>query len=111
MKRIAGRSLDFPVSFTVRGTQSAVTATLLQFALGGCRIRTWCILPVSETLRIDLPRGNGEILQIHGKVRASLQLSITSYEHLIELDPLTGAQADLLAREAALLVQRRHTAA
>lgn len=111
MQRMAGRSLDFPVTFKVRGTHSSVGATLLHLALGGCRLRTWRIMAGGETLTIDLPRQNGDLLPISGRVRDAVQVTPGSYEYVIAIDALAPAQEDILAREAAMLVQRRHSAA
>ncbi len=79
MHKMPGRSLDFPVSFQIRGTSSNVSATLLQIGLGGCRIRTWRIMPMGEVVRIDVPREDGSVLEVSGEVCSTRQLSITSY--------------------------------
>ena len=111
MQRSAGRSLDVPVTFKIRGTDSSTSGTLLQLAVGTCRLRTWRIVLPGERLRVDLLRQNGETLQIHGRIRQAQQLTSNTHEYAIEIDAMPSAQADLLAREAAMLVQRRHSAA
>lgn len=111
MQRIAGRSLDFPVTFKIRGTDSSTAATLLQLSVSACRLRTWRIVMAGERIRVDLLRQNGETLEIHGRVGQSQQSASNTHEYAIDIDAMPAAQADLLAREAAMLVQRRHSAA
>lgn len=108
---MAGRSLDFPVTFKILGTDSSTSATLLQLSVSTCRLRTWRIVMAGERIRVDLLRQNGDTLEIHGRVRQGKQLTTTTHEYAIDIDAMPGAQADLLAREAAMLVQRRHSAA
>jgi len=111
MHRTAARSLDFPVTFRVRGMDVSVRATLLQLGLSSCRLRTWRVLGVSENVRIDFPASDGSTLEFAGNVRVREQSSVSAFEYTIDLEALPGAAADKLAREAAQLVKRRTTTA
>lgn len=113
MQRSAGRSLDFPVTFRIRGTDSSTSATLLQLSVSACRLRTWRIVAPGDRVRVDLLRQNGDTLEIHGRIRQAQQLTSNTHEYAIDIDAMPVAQTDLIAREAAMLVQRqrRHSAA
>lgn len=104
------RTLDFPITFRVRGTHSSINATLLQLGIGGCRLRTWRIMPAGEKVSIELPTTEG-FLRVEGRVRNSVAAQGANYEHIVELEPLGGADADRLARESAMLVRRARGAA
>lgn len=105
----AARSLDFPIAFRVRGAASSTSATLMQLGLGGCRLRTWRIMPVAESIEVEIPQEDCSApLLIGGSVRERTQISANVFEYTIDLAPLEAREQDRLAREAALLVRRRH---
>ncbi len=68
-------------------------------------------MPQGETLTIELLGNDGQMLTFEGRVQSSQNAGGANVEYKIDLNALTGAQADRLAREAALLVRRRITAA
>jgi hypothetical protein len=105
----ASRSLDFPVTFRVRGVDSSNTATLLQLGLRSCRIRTWRMMASGERITVELPQSGGDTLAIAGNVRETVRVSQNSYDYGIDLEALPPEREELLAREAALLVRRRLT--
>jgi hypothetical protein len=105
-------AFDVPVKIRVRGVVEPVAATLLHIALAGCRLRSWMHLERGVALSFDWRLSDGKALSISGVVAARYapRNGGVGFEYAVALEALAPADADALAREAAML-QRKSSSA
>jgi hypothetical protein len=105
-------TFDVPVKFRVRGIAETVQGTLLHIAVSGCRLRSWILLERGTGLALDWRLSDGKLLTLAGVVAAryGAKSGGVGFEYAVALEALPEREADLLAREAAML-ERRSAAA
>ncbi|HEY9180139.1 MAG TPA: hypothetical protein VIO32_05430, partial [Candidatus Baltobacteraceae bacterium] len=96
----------------MRGVAEAVQATLLHIAVAGCRLRSWMQMERGTALSFDWRLGSGKVLNISGVVatRYAPRNGGVGFEYAVAVDELPHADADALAREAAMLARRSASA-
>lgn len=101
-------SFDVPVKLRLPGSQQPVQATLLHISVSGCRIRCWMPLERGAGLSFDWRLENGKVLALTGAVAARYapRNGGVGFEYAVALEELPEADADTLAREAAILTRR-----
>jgi hypothetical protein len=101
-------SFDVPVKFRVRGVAEAVQGTLLHIAVAGCRLRTWMHLDRGAAISLEWRLSDGKMLALNGQVAARYapRNGGVGFEYAVALERLPEADADALAREAAMLARR-----
>lgn len=105
----AGKSsFDIPISFRMRGMAEPVSATLLHIAVAGCRLRSWMLLERGTAISFDWRLSDGKVLDLSGVVAARYapRNGGVGFEYAIALEQIAEADADALAREAAMLSRR-----
>lgn len=105
------RTFDVPITFRVRGVAEPVAATLLHIAVAGCRLRSWMLLERGTALTFDWRLSTGKVLPLSGVVAARYapRNGGVGFEYAVALERIAEADADELAKEAAML-QRRSSA-
>jgi hypothetical protein len=110
---LAGKhSFDVPVKFRVRGAAEPIQATLLHIAVAGCRMRSWFLMERGTGISFDWRLEDGKLLSLSGVVAARYapRNGGVGFEYAIALEGLPEADADALAREAAMLARRSASA-
>lgn len=105
-------TFDLPVKIRVRGVNEPVSSTLLHVAVSGCRLRSWIMLERGTAISFDWRLSNGQLLNLAGTVAARYQPRNggVGFEYAVALEQMPQADADALAREAAMLVRRTSNA-
>jgi hypothetical protein len=101
-------SFDVPTKIRLRGVAEPLQATLLHIAVGGCRLRTWMTMERGTALSFDWRLTSGRVLALSGVVAARYapRNGGVGFEYAVALEALQEADADALAREAAMLLRR-----
>src|SRR5579884_454976 len=109
---VSKHTFDVPIKLKLRGVAEPTHATLLHIALSGCRLRTWMHMERGTALSFDWRLGTGKALQINGVVAARYapRNGGVGFEYAVALEELPEADADELAREAAMLARRSASA-
>jgi|SRR5579884_143474 len=109
---IGKHTFDVPVKLRVRGVAEPVHAMLLHIALAGCRLRSWMLLERGAGISFDWRLSSGKLLSINGVVAARYapRNGGVGFEYAVALEELPEADADELAREAAMLARRSASA-
>lgn len=109
---VSKHTFDVPVKLRLRGAGNPIQATLLHIAVAGCRLRSWMQMERGTALSFDWRLADGKVLQISGVVatRYAPRNGGVGFEYAVALDALPHADADALAREAALLSRRTASA-
>lgn len=107
----AKASFDVPIRIRLRGVNEPVQATLLHLAGGGGRLRTWMLMERGTSVSFDWQAGERTI-RLAGTVAARYpaRQGTTGFEYAVAFEPLPAADADVIARDAALL-QRKSASA
>jgi hypothetical protein len=105
-------SFDVPVKLRIRGIAEPVQATLLHIAVAGCRLRSWMLMERGSGVSFDWRLSDGKLLELNGVVAARYapRNGGVGFEYAVALEPLPHADADALAREAAMLARRTASA-
>lgn len=101
------RTFDVPVVMRVRGEERTVSATLLHIAISGCRLRAPVSLERGTGVSFEWRLSNGKLANIAGAVAARYDArdGKTGFEYAVALEPLPEDEAQVLAKEAELLVR------
>jgi hypothetical protein len=105
-------TFDVPVKIRVKSVAEPVHATLLHIAISGCRLRSWMLLERGTAISFDWRLGDGKLLQLSGVIAARYapRNGGVGFEYALALEALPEADADALAREAAMLARRTASA-
>lgn len=111
-RNVIQHTFDVPVKMRVRGVAEPVQATLLHIAVSGCRLRSWMHLERGTAVSFEWRLGDGKLLQLTGAVAARYapRNGGVGFEYAVALEDLPEADADALAREAAMLARRTASA-
>lgn len=101
------RTFDLPVKMRIRGTADSVQATLLHIAISGCRLRASAAMERGTGLSFEWRLSNGKLLDVAGVIAAQYPPKNGSggWEYAVALEPMSDADSEALASEAALLVR------
>jgi hypothetical protein len=105
-------SFDVPIKIALRGVAEPVQATLLHIALAGCRMRSWMLMERGTALSFDWRLSDGKKLTLTGVVAARYapRNGGVGFEYAVALERIPPADADALAREAAMLERKSASA-
>ena len=100
-------SFDVPVRIRIRGVQEPVQATLLHLCVTGGRLRCWMLMERGTAVSFDWQAGDRKI-GLYGTVAARYpaRAGTTGFEYAVALEALARADADVIARDAALLTRK-----
>lgn len=103
---------DIPIKFRLRGVAEPVHATLLHIALAGARLRSWMLMERGTAISFDWRLSDGRAIELNGVVAARYapRNGGVGFEYAVALEQLPEADADALAREAAMLQRRASSA-
>ena len=105
-------SFDVPIKFKLRGIAEPIQATLLHIAVGGARLRSWMRMDRGQGLSFEWRLSDGRVLTLGGVVAAQYapRNGGVGFVYAIALEQLPEADADALAKEAAMLQRRASSA-
>ncbi len=108
----ARATFDVPIKFRLRGIAEPIQGTLLHIAVAGARMRSWMRMDRGTALSFDWRLSDGRALNLTGVVAAQYapRNGGVGFEYAIALEELPGADADALAKEAAMLQRRASSA-